>query len=187
MTRIRVIPLLALSTFALLTASAFAQPRINPGGVPDGNVIQNCQTSGGASRTRRNCDVETETKTTRSEIALPPIELAPLPSAQCEAAATTEYMQVKSTARVTSSLQLANCTAASGALTFSVRVRDESGEIKPLEFNETWQRSDDQDVKLKADYPIGENVELVSVRVRGLRCTCAEPTSEQASQTQPPQ
>jgi hypothetical protein len=28
-------------------------------------------------------------------------------------------------------------------------------------------------VSFTADYPIGENVELVSARVRGLSCTCA--------------
>jgi hypothetical protein len=40
---------------------------------------------------------------------------------------------------------------------------------------ETWQRDDDKDVSFSADYPIGENVDLVSARVRGLSCTCADP------------
>jgi hypothetical protein len=52
-------------------------------------------------------------------------------------------------------------------------VRDESGEIKPLEFDQTWQRDAAERVSFESDYPIGTNVELVNVRVRGLTCTCA--------------
>jgi hypothetical protein len=60
-------------------------------------------------------------------------------------------------------------------------VRDESGEVKSLEFNETWQRSDAKSVVLEADYPIGENVELVNARVRGLTCTCAGEVPSEAA------
>jgi hypothetical protein len=67
---------------------------------------------------------------------------------------------------------------ASGTFTVALRVRNESGEDKPLEFSETWQRSDAQDVKFTADYPIGENMELRSVRIRSLSCTCADPAKE---------
>ena len=90
--------------------------------------------------------------------------------------ATSEYQQRNTIARLISTLAIADCpAAASGTFTVAVRVRDDSGETKPpVEFSETWQRSDDQDVKFTKDYPIGENVELVSVRVRNLRCTCAD-------------
>ena len=77
-------------------------------------------------------------------------------------------------ARVNSTLKIADCTVASGAFSVALRIRDESGAEKPVEFNETWQRSDAQDVKFAADYPIGENVELLSVRMRRLSCTCAD-------------
>jgi hypothetical protein len=103
-----------------------------------------------------------------------PIELPAVPSAQCEASAESEYHQRNTLARLIGTIAVADCTAASGTYTVTVRVRDASGEIKPLEFSETWQRSDHQAVKFTKDYPIGENVELVSVRVRGLRCTCAD-------------
>jgi hypothetical protein len=63
-----------------------------------------------------------------------------------------------------------------------VRVRDESGEIKPPESGEEWQRSDDQAVRSRADYPIGKNVELLSARVRNLRCTCGDPPVEKPPQ-----
>jgi hypothetical protein len=144
MSQIHVSALVALSALALLTSMDAAQ----------------------AQREPTTVRVEQEIKI--------PIELPALASAQCEAAAESEYQQRNTLARLISTIAVADCTAASGTFTATVRVRDESGEIKPLEFSETWQRSDDQPVKFTKDYPIGENVELVSVRVRGLRCTCAD-------------
>ena len=107
-----------------------------------------------------------------------PIEARALSNAQCAATTTTEYLQRNTVARVNSTIKIEECAAASGAFTVAVRVRDEGGEDKSLEFDETWQRSDDQDVKFAADYPIGENVELLNVRVRRLSCTCADPAQE---------
>jgi len=43
-----------------------------------------------------------------------------------------------------------------------------------------WQRSDDQDVSFTSDYPIGDDVDLVSVRLRGLSCTCGDPAQTDA-------
>ena len=69
-------------------------------------------------------------------------------------------------------------SGSTGAYDIVLRIRDESGEIKSLEFSDKWQRSDDQDVKFTADYPIGENVYLVNVRLHDLRCTCADPPAD---------
>ena len=156
MSQIHVSALVALSAVALLTSPGSAQ----------------------AQREPTTVRVEQEIKI--------PIELPALPSAQCEAAAESEYQQRNTLARLISTIAVADCTAASGTFTATVRVRDESGEIKPLEFSETWQRSDDQDVKFTKDYPIGENVELVSVRVRGLRCTCADAPEQPDPPVTPP-
>jgi hypothetical protein len=94
---------------------------------------------------------------------------------QCEATTLTEYFQRNNVARVSGTVSIANCTAGtSGNFTLVARVRDESGEIKPVEFAESWQRADAQDHTFTTDYPIGDNVELVNVRVRGLTCTCAD-------------
>jgi hypothetical protein len=101
------------------------------------------------------------------------IEVPAIPSMQCEASTSTSYHQRNTVARLLSTITVEGCAAAGGNFTVAVRVRDESGAQQTLEFEETWQRSDDQDVSLMADYPIGENVELVSVRVRGMSCTCA--------------
>lgn len=95
------------------------------------------------------------------------------PSAQCEAVTATSYHQRNTAARVEMTIKTADCAAAGGEFKVTVRVKDDTGEIKPLEFDGTWQRSDAADVALTVDYSIGENVELVSARVRGLTCRCA--------------
>jgi hypothetical protein len=194
MCRSHVTALLALSALALLPSSGSAQ-RIfgasggqatsNPGGVKDRDVPI-CGTSGGGSRTRKaNCEVDQPPKPVRTQIKLPPpAEALEAPTAQCAATTTTEYLQRNTKAHVDSRLAISNCAAAAGTFKFSVRIRDASGELKPLEFAETWQRSDDQDVKFTAEYPIGENVELVSVRVRDMLCTCADASSAQSAQSE---
>jgi hypothetical protein len=123
---------------------------------------------------RNNCENEApQTVRTEHEITVR-LELPETPGSQCEASTLTEYSQRGSIANVTARVSIGSCPAGStGAFTVVARVRDASGEIKPLEFNETWQRDDAEDVHFKADYPIGEDVELVGVRVRSLTCTCA--------------
>ncbi len=94
----------------------------------------------------------------------------------CEATTLTEYQQRNNVARVTGRVSIASCPAGTaGSFTLVARVRDDNGEIRPIEFNETWQRPDAEDHPFNADYPIGDNVELLNVRVRGLTCTCAAP------------
>jgi hypothetical protein len=111
----------------------------------------------------------------------------PQPDAvQCEATTLTEYSQRNNVARVSGSVSIANCPAGStGTFNVVARVRDDSGEIKPVEFIETWQRDDAGDVAFNNDYPIGENVELMNVRVRELKCTCAAAPEGAASATAP--
>jgi hypothetical protein len=93
---------------------------------------------------------------------------------QCEATTLTEYQQRNNVARVTGTVSLAACPAGTtGTFTLVARVRDESGESRTIEFPETWQRDDSEDHTFNTDYPIGDNVELMSVRVRNLKCTCA--------------
>ena len=182
MNPIQVIAPLAAPALALLASTAFAQTsgipppstaRSNPGSFYERDTVPACVTSGGGSRARKNCEEEPTTLRTEQEFKIS-IEVPALPSAQCEATSSTDYHQRNTVARVNSTLAIPDCAAASGEFTVALRIRDDSGREQALEFSETWQRSDDQDVHLTADYPIGENVELLSVRVRGLRCTCAE-------------
>jgi hypothetical protein len=97
-----------------------------------------------------------------------------LKSAQCSATIALEYSQRGSAVRVASAIENKDCAASRGEYTLLISVRDESLELKTLEFDAAWHRDDDRPVKLSADYPIGENVDLVSVRSRRLRCTCGE-------------
>lgn len=159
-------------------------PRSNDGGVHERNDLPVCQTSGGGSRIKRaNCEpastvVHTPARSPAREFRLPLKPPARLRE-QCTGTITTEYQQLNTLANVHSVVEIADCTAASGSLTIAVRVRDGSGESKSLEFVEPWQRADQQDVTVAADYLIGDNAELLNVRVRDVSCTCADPAEEE--------
>ena len=166
MSRVHMTLGLALLALTAAASTADAQQR------GEGAVLETCQGESGGSRARRNCAPPQAAGSPRT-IATEPV---PLPSSrQCEATASTEYVQRNTNARVSSTINVSSCPAATGTFTVVLRIRNASGEIKPTEFNETWQRDDAQDVSLAADYPLGENVELVSARVRALRCTCSDP------------
>jgi len=181
MSRIQLTALLALSALAL---PAFAQVIFAPGmgggadrgtqgRVTERDDIYTCQAAPGGSRVRENCEVETTTLKLEQQMKLAFTLNAPPAPLQCGASTTTRYQQRDTVARVSGTLEIRDCAAASGTFTVAVRVKDDSGVEKPLEFSQPWQRSDDQDVAFTADYPIGENVDLVSVSLRGLTCTCA--------------
>jgi hypothetical protein len=138
---------------------------------------------------RRNpagCEAAETVVRTEQELKVS-LELPQPDAVQCEATTLTEYSQRNNVARVSGSVSIANCPAGStGTFNVVARVRDDSGEIKPVEFIETWQRDDASDVAFNNDYPIGENVELVNVRVRELKCTCAAAPEGAGSATAPP-
>lgn len=93
----------------------------------------------------------------------------------CETTTLTEYSQRNNLALVSGTVGISNCTAGTtGGFTVVARVRNDAGDVTPIEFKETWQRADAQDHVFKAEYPIGDNVFLQSVRVRDLTCTCAD-------------
>jgi hypothetical protein len=95
---------------------------------------------------------------------------------QCEASTYTEYDQRGSVARVTGTVSLSACPGGTiGKFTVVASVRNEAGAVTPIEFSEAWQTDDTEDYVFYADYPIGDNVALENVRVRNLRCTCADP------------
>jgi hypothetical protein len=169
-----------LALLALATAASFtdAQQR------SEDAILDTCRAAAGGSRARRNCEPPRATAPAQSETQIEiqrdaqlATDVVPLPTTpKCEATAAIEYHQRNTTARVGSTISAANCPAATtGKLTMVLRIRDAAGEIKPIEFSETWQRDDAQPVTSSTDYPIGENVELVSARVRGLSCTCGDP------------
>ena len=202
MTRIRTAALLALSTLVLPVSIANGQQIFGGGnaaaastssqGSATGENIPQCQGAPGGSRMRKRdqagCEAVAEATTSRIEQELNVTLELPQPEVlQCEASTLTEYQQRNNVARVTGSVSIANCPGGSAG-TFDVvaRVKDESGEIKPIEFAEKWQRDDAGDAPFTGDYPIGENVELMNVRVRNLKCTCAEAPEAAPAGAAPP-
>ena len=188
MSRLIRIELFALSALALFASPALAQIIFSNGGGADRGVqgraterddVYTCAAAPGGSRVRENCEVETTTLKLEQEMKIAFKLNAPPAPLQCGASTTTRYQQRDTVARVSGTLEIRDCAAASGTFTVAVRVKDDSGVEKPLEFSQPWERSDDQDVAFTADYPIGENVDLVSVSLRGLTCTCTGLLAEQ--------
>ena len=202
MTRIRITALLAVSTLALASLSiADAQQIFGGGGTATtsnqgsatGENVPQCQAAPGGSRMRKRdqagCEGVAEPAAVRTEQQLKVSLEVPQPEVlQCEASTLTEYQQRNNVARVTGSVSITNCPGGStGTFVVVARIKDESGEIKPLEFAEKWQRNDKGASPFTGDYPIGENVELMNVRIRNLKCTCAEaPEAAPAAATPPP-
>jgi len=135
---------------------------------------------GGGGRVSK-CD-ETVRVVTEHDVTVN-VKIAPMPTKSCQATISTSSEQRNTFARVEGTIEIADCTACSGGYTIVVRVRDESGETKSLEFEGSWQRTDKQPVKFTADYPIGANVDLLGVRSKGLHCACADaPAGDTAAQ-----
>src|SRR5688572_15536975 len=148
MSRIHVALRLALWSLAALASSGAAQlnegvpGRGNAGQIfGEGDNVEACQTSGGGTRTRANCEQQTTTVRTEQELRIT-IKPPPLPGAKCDALSSTSYHQRNTVARIESTIEIEPCAAVIGKYTVSLRVRDESAAIRTLEFPETFQRSD---------------------------------------------
>ena len=147
------------------------ESQYQPDEVPACNVAS-------ASRTRQECGVDSPViLSSETEFTLS-LELEAPSLHQCEMRIDSEYTQRDTIARVTGAIDNETCSASSGNYEIEVRVRDPNGDVQLLVFSESWQRDDDQPVTISADYPIGEDVELIRLRSRGLRCTCLDATSE---------
>ena len=123
-----------------------------------------------ASRTSRPCEDQVVAHS-EQEIATT-IKLPALQSAACQTSIRFGFSQRNTVVRVEGTLENGTCAASNGEYSVSLRIKTATGEVKTLEFPESWKRADDQPLAIKADYPIGENVDLLSVRMRSLRCTC---------------
>lgn len=135
-----------------------------------------CQMGASASRARP-CEPEAATPTASEEGLDASISPAG-PPAECRAAIATEYLQSGERVRVRGSIEVDECPAATGEYTVSARVAHESGLLETLEFDERWQTNNDEPVAFEAAYPIGADVEVVYLRVRGIRCACSDVAGE---------
>lgn len=103
----------------------------------------------------------------------------------CKAQMWVEYTQRNTLADYNGEISNEDCGASSGTYTISVRYRDEAGEVHSIETDHEWQRDDDQTVEFAGQQSIGENVDLIRVRGRRIKCVCAEieaPAEETATQ-----
>lgn len=161
--------LVALHLFACITPRAVAQTAAQENATTE--CLQN------DSRVRNDCESRETVIKSEQEVSISLENPAPR-TLRCATLIETEYTQRNTTASVAGTIENHDCAASDGEFKLFVSVRDANLELKTLEFVESWQRGDDQPVSFKADYPIGQNVELVRVRSRQLCCTCADPPGE---------
>lgn len=122
-------------------------------------------------------ELENEFDRARGATIRMPIPVFALKGPQCEASTYTEYVQAGNVARVTGRISISACPGGtSGKFVLVARVRDDAGAVTPIEFSEMWQSADPEDYVFYADYPIGDDVSLESLRVRNLTCSCEAPS-----------
>jgi hypothetical protein len=161
-----------------ITASGLA-PALLLCGVAADSAAQtpnsDCLSTG--SRARAACEPKTVVLTTETEVEFT-IEVPPPKTTQCAASIEIEYTQRDTLVSVEGTIHHRDCAASHGEHRLTVSVRDENRELQTLEFVDSWQRKDDQPVPLSVTKPIGDNVDLVSVRARSLRCMCDDAAPE---------
>ena len=106
-------------------------------------------------------------------------------STACEATAVLEYSQHGAEVEVEATIENYDCAASSGEFTIETTVRaDGEMDTDKLSFPETWSRDDEDPVVITKRYPIGDNVDLMRVKVRKLRCECGNEIAESDADAQ---
>jgi hypothetical protein len=105
------------------------------------------------------------------------LELTPPVSRLCKSSVSIGFLQKNAIASVETTVQNSDCDASEGSYVMAIRIRDASGTSQELEFEETWQRDDALPIIGMQEYDIGDNVDLVRVRTKKLRCTCTDPVA----------
>jgi len=103
----------------------------------------------------------------------------------CRSSIAISYLQKNSAAIVDMTLDNLDCAASNGSYAVALRVRDENNESQTIEFAETWQRNDDQPLVNQSQYFIGDNVDLISVRIKKAKCVCAALADEVNDSAEP--
>jgi len=97
----------------------------------------------------------------------------------CESTAVLEYYQRGTEAAVETTIDNPDCAASSGEFTIEATIRaDGQMDSVKLSFPETWSRDNDEPLALEKRYPIGDDVDLLRVKVRKLSCECSEEAAE---------
>jgi hypothetical protein len=129
------------------------------------------------SRAARPCEPTTTTIAVEKETTFT-LELRDEKPLQCAATVQIVYTQRNTLASVEGTIDHEECGASDGEHRLTVNVRDEGGEVQSLAFVHAWRRDDDQPVTFEAEYAIPEKVDLLSVRARQIRCSCADVAAE---------
>ena len=96
-------------------------------------------------------------------------------SQSCKASASLDYYQRGAEAEAEITVENPHCAKSSGNFVVEATIRaDGEDEPRKLEFEESWDRRDEQPVLLQRRYPIGDSVQLIRIRIRRLTCSCDE-------------
>ena len=104
---------------------------------------------------------------------------APQKTSMCTARVEIEYSQRNTLAEADGTIHTEDCAAAGGIYTIAARYRDENGKLHNIETEKTWSQTDNQPVHFSDELTIGENVDLIRVRARKIKCECAATDAEQ--------
>lgn len=95
----------------------------------------------------------------------------------CSATASVDYFQRGPEAEIEATIDNPDCAASSGDFVIEVTVRaDGADESNKLKFPESWSREDDASVVMTRRYPIGDDTDLLRIKIRKMRCSCATET-----------
>ena len=90
----------------------------------------------------------------------------------CHVSVDISYLQKSTNVIVDMTLENTDCAASGGSYTVAVKFRDGNSELQTVEYEETWQREDDQSLQSRQEYYMGENVDLINARVKRPMCVC---------------
>ena len=90
----------------------------------------------------------------------------------CQASISISYLQFDTRARVDSVIENGDCAASGGEYVVRLRVRDDNGETRTIEYPETWARDDAAPVEAQTFYDIGPDVDLRRASTAKLTCAC---------------
>ena len=96
----------------------------------------------------------------------------------CHVSVNIDYLQKNTDVIVNMSLDNPDCAASSGSYAVAVKFRDDENNSQTVEYEETWQREDNQPLQKRQSYYVGENVDVINARVKRPNCICAAIPSE---------
>lgn len=113
------------------------------------------------------------------------LETSPATKKYCHVSVNIDYLRKNTDVIVNMALDNPDCAASSGSYAVAVKFRDENNNSQTVEYEETWQREDDQPLQKRQSYYVGENVDVINARVKRPSCVCAAIPSEESDALPP--